>query len=234
MCYTGYALATPVDPGKKPYRFLKLRCNRWSCPDCALFLRANLINRVIISFKNVQPRFGTLTFNQHGRSIENVFRSIPRDWAKMLRWLKANYFIDRYFRVIEQHKSGFPHLHFVIDRYVDVHDLSRYWSHIGAGRIVDIRSGPIEVFAGYLSKYLTKQFKENSNGKDIYRLTGNKRYTFSKSCPPLGKSNAWKISYAGQSRKEAYERFLRLAEYFEQRGCPVRINENNLEEFWIA
>ena len=62
-----------------------------------------------------------------------------------------------YICVLEMHpKSGRPHLHLLVDRFIEQRWLSRTWDSIGGGHRVDIRWRSPRSIAKYLSKYLTK------------------------------------------------------------------------------
>jgi hypothetical protein len=57
--------------------------------------------------------------------------------------------------VLEYHKSGIAHLHFLVGVYIPQDWLSAAWQSIGGGMIVDIRYVDVHRVAAYLTKYLT-------------------------------------------------------------------------------
>lgn len=62
-----------------------------------------------------------------------------------------------YISVLEFHKSGRPHLHVLVDRYLPQRWISKSWEALGGGRIVHIERVADPGRVGlYLSKYLTK------------------------------------------------------------------------------
>jgi hypothetical protein len=61
----------------------------------------------------------------------------------------------KYIAVLEFHNNGKPHLHVLIDRYVEQAWLSQAWEAVGGGRIVDIRFVDLRRVSRYLAKYLT-------------------------------------------------------------------------------
>jgi len=63
----------------------------------------------------------------------------------------------KYIAVLEFHKSGVPHLHVLVDRYIPQAWISESWSALGGGNIVDIRQVDVHRIGHYLAKYLTKE-----------------------------------------------------------------------------
>ncbi len=63
----------------------------------------------------------------------------------------------KYIAILEFHKSGIPHLHVLVDRYIAQAWISDSWSALGGGNIVDIRYVDVHRIAHYLAKYLTKE-----------------------------------------------------------------------------
>jgi hypothetical protein len=61
----------------------------------------------------------------------------------------------KYIAVLEFHESGKPHLHVLIDRFIEQAWLSAAWEAVGGGRMVDIRFVDLHRVSRYLSKYLT-------------------------------------------------------------------------------
>lgn len=59
--------------------------------------------------------------------------------------------------VVELHKSGYPHLHALVDQYIPQAWISEAWSGLGGGRVVYIeRVKDMRQIGWYLGKYLTK------------------------------------------------------------------------------
>jgi hypothetical protein len=53
--------------------------------------------------------------------------------------------------------TGMPHLHIIIDRYIEQSWLKRAWMEAGGGEHVDIRGVSMRAVSHYLKKYLTKE-----------------------------------------------------------------------------
>src|SRR6266404_4998604 len=63
----------------------------------------------------------------------------------------------KYISVLEFHKSGLPHLHILLDRYIPQAWISESWSALGGGSIVHIKQVDVHRISHYLAKYLTKE-----------------------------------------------------------------------------
>jgi hypothetical protein len=63
----------------------------------------------------------------------------------------------KYIAVLEFHKSGIPHLHILLDRYVPQQWISQSWGALGGGSIVHIKYVDVHRIAHYLAKYLTEE-----------------------------------------------------------------------------
>jgi hypothetical protein len=79
-------------------------------------------------------------------------------FAKLRTYLKR-YFgrTPAYIRVLEFQKNGNPHLHLVIDDYVEFSWLQEAWQAVGGGLFVNIEFVDVHRVSRYLSKYLTKE-----------------------------------------------------------------------------
>jgi hypothetical protein len=79
-------------------------------------------------------------------------------WNKFRTYLKRRYKTSiTFIWVLELQRSGYAHLHVLVDRYIEHSWISEAWQAIGGGRIVDIRRVDIHRIAPYLSKYLAKE-----------------------------------------------------------------------------
>jgi hypothetical protein len=64
----------------------------------------------------------------------------------------------KFISVMEFQKStGMPHLHIIIDRYIEQAWIKRAWMEAGGGEHVDIRGVSMRAVSHYLTKYLTKE-----------------------------------------------------------------------------
>jgi hypothetical protein len=158
--------------------FVKLGCKRWACPDCGP-KRARLLKNAIITKATEKGlnRFITLTLNPKACSAEESAPYIRECWRKFRTYLKREYGVTvSFISVVELHKSGYAHLHILVNRYISHNWLKSNWESVGGGQMVWIKYVDCHRIAGYLAKYLTKelilaQFKPNqrrySTSRDI-------------------------------------------------------------------
>jgi hypothetical protein len=62
-----------------------------------------------------------------------------------------------YICVLEFHKSGIPHLHILVDRFISQQWISESWQSVGGGRMVFIEHVNVRRVSAYVSKYLTEE-----------------------------------------------------------------------------
>jgi hypothetical protein len=154
------------------------RCNSWDCYCCAHRMRCNLIEELdrLVEERPELRRLLTLTLDpssapaeqseQHRYLTErfNALRTELRD-----RWPDLSYVWIR-----EEGESGNPHLHLLVDRYMDQGELSHLSERVGLGEVVDIRRVNARNAARYLTKYLTKgAFHDLPDGARRYGSSGD-------------------------------------------------------------
>jgi hypothetical protein len=144
--------------GRQFKRYLRLGCKSWSCGRCgprkAKRLRKAITERAT---EKGLSRFLTLTLDPADCTPEESVRYIRSCWNKFRVYLKRRYRTRlSYIVVLELQKSGYAHLHILIDRFIEQGWISDAWQSLGGGRIVHIKQVDIHRVAPYLSKYLTK------------------------------------------------------------------------------
>lgn len=164
------------EPEEAHWRYGRLGCKRWSCPRCgpkkAKRLRRAIINK---AQENDLSRLLTLTLDPSVCSPEESISYIRECWNKFRTSLKRHSGVSiAFITILELQRSGYAHLHVLIDRYIAQQWISKSWQAVGGGKIVDVRRVDIHRVASYLSKYLTK-------GLLLARFkAGQRRYTTSK------------------------------------------------------
>jgi hypothetical protein len=102
-------------------------------------------------------RFVTLTLDPATSPPEDSVRYLRKCWNKFRTTLKRQYGASiSFITILELQKSGYAHLHVLVDRYIPQAWLSTAWQAVGGGKIVFIKLVDIHRVAPYLSKYLTK------------------------------------------------------------------------------
>lgn len=138
--------------------YARLRCKAWRCAACGP-RKANRVRRAILEVATQRQlsRFLTLTLNPRSCVATESVAYVKACWAKFRTYVKRRYRTSLSFiAVVELQKSGYAHLHVLIDRFIEQHWIAEAWQAVGGGQIVDIRHVDIHRIAPYMSKYLTK------------------------------------------------------------------------------
>jgi len=172
------AVAGKIDlNGKKVYAYNRLKCKTWGCPECGPKKAIKLQKAIEEKAKEKDlTRLLTLTLDPKtippGVDRIKFIRNILR---KFRVYLKRKYGSNiAYISVIEYHKSGIPHLHILVNRYIPQRWISKSWEALGGGRIAHIeRVADLGRVGRYVVKYMTKEAILSSP-------KGTRRYTTSR------------------------------------------------------
>lgn len=143
-------------PGRTHYA--RLRCKAWKCPRCGP-RKLKQVRRGFLEAATQKKlrRFLTLTLNPRYCAPEDSLSYVKRCWAKFRIYLKRRYHSSiSFIELVEFHRSGYAHLHVLVDRYIEQQWIVDAWQAVGGGKIVDIRYVDIHRIAPYMAKYLTK------------------------------------------------------------------------------
>jgi hypothetical protein len=94
------------------------------------------------------------------RSFNHLREYLKREFGESLR----------YICILEFTAKRVPHLHVLLDRYIDHTFMSKSWANLGAGYVVWVKRVEARRVARYLSKYLTKELIESAP-KGTRRIT---------------------------------------------------------------
>jgi hypothetical protein len=99
----------------------------------------------------------TLTYQQANRDKLAVWQSLGKSWNNLLTYVKKKLGIKLSFvRIVEAHKSGFPHLHVVMDQFLPTNEALKTLMRYGFGYQMRQQSMSTHNAGNYVSKYLTK------------------------------------------------------------------------------
>ena len=146
------------EAGKKCWHYARLGCKRWPCPRCGP-KKAKRLRRAMTDWATQKSlrRFLTLTLNPASCQPAGSVSYIKQCWNKFRTYLKRRYRVPiSYMAIVELQKSGYAHLHILVDRYIEQQWISEAWQAIGGGKIAFITYVDIHRIASYLTKYLTK------------------------------------------------------------------------------
>ena len=137
-------------------QFQRLKCKCWGCSQCGP-RRAKRYRHGIraVAEQLKLQRFITLTLDPENIEGDPVAH-LRETFNKLRTYLRRKFgSAPKYIAVLEFHDNGKPHLHVLIDRFIEQAWLSAAWEAIGGGRIVDIRFVDLHRVSHYLAKYLT-------------------------------------------------------------------------------
>lgn len=136
------------------------RCNSWDCYCCGYRMRQNLVEEIgrITAERPELSRMLTLTLDptKAPSDQEEQHYYITERWNALRTRLKREIGDFSYIWVREEQESGLPHLHALVSRYLPQGVVSKAWSELGGGEIVDIQKVDVRKAAHYIGKYLTK------------------------------------------------------------------------------
>jgi hypothetical protein len=137
-------------------QYQRLNCKTWTCKYCGR-KKAKRYKHAIRSVAEELKlqRFLTLTLDPARIKGDSVVY-LRETFNKLRTYLRRKFdCAPKYLAVLEFHKNGQPHLHVLIDRFIEQAWLSAAWSAVGGGRMVDIGFVDLHRVSRYLAKYLT-------------------------------------------------------------------------------
>lgn len=208
-----------VEKGYEETRYIRLGCKKWTCQKCGPKKVKRVRHAIKIRAVEFQlNRLLTLTLDPRNCSPEESIPYVRNCWNKFRTYLKRRYRgTVSYITVVELQKSGYAHLHILLDRFMEQSWIKEAWQAVGGGKIVDIRQIDLHRVAPYLSKYLTKDLL---CGKPDQKY---RRYTTSRDIRLFGKIKTGKWTLIKWSLEIILE--LLSGENWEK----ARDNEGNLE-----
>jgi len=177
--------------GKDLLAFARIYCKRWLCDYCGPRKAAWLRQKITEKAKEHElTRFLTLTVDPKTAPEGEAVKYVKDVWRKFRVYLKREFGRTiSFISVMELHKSGYPHLHVLVDQYIRQSWISEKWSRLGGGKVVWIEQvKDLRKIGWYLSKYLTKEM--------ILEVPeGTRRYSCSRDIKLNDKEpSGWKLS----------------------------------------
>jgi hypothetical protein len=158
--YANFRFEEEAAPGEEP-RTAEYRCGSWDCYCCGYRMRMNLVEEIerVCTARPEMSRLLTLTLDPANAPDhdEERHRYITERWNALRTRLRREVGDFSFIWVREEHESGIPHLHAIVSRYLPQGAVSKAWSELGGGEVVDIRKvDRVDKAAHYVGKYLTK------------------------------------------------------------------------------
>jgi hypothetical protein len=139
-------------------RFHRVNCKTWPCRYCGP-RKARRYKHAIRTIAETHKLNRLLTLTLQPSKVEgDAVNYLNQTFAKLRVYLWRRFGVSlQYIRILEFQKSGSPHFHILVDRYIAQRWLSQAWNSVGGGSVVDIRYVDVHRVTNYLSKYLTKE-----------------------------------------------------------------------------
>jgi len=144
-------------PNSPETRFFRVNCKSWNCSYCGPRRAKRYKHAIRVTAEAYQlRRFLTLTLDPSKIEGDPV-QYLNRIFAMLRVYLARKYKTPiQYIRVLEFQKNGNPHLHILIDRYIELDWIRKAWVAVGGGFEVKIFLVDVHRVSRCLSKYLTK------------------------------------------------------------------------------
>jgi len=173
------------------YMLVRKRCKSDFCEYCRRMNLVRLRIALLNSIKKKSWRLVTLTFEQAGKSREEILLNMCKVFDKFMKRVKRRYPKLSFARTLEIHESGFPHIHLIVSRYIPQAFLQIQWKECGGGFASISRSYTCKKHKikncteckkdfykyGYIGavKYLTEEFEKTLQdphrlGYDFFKL----------------------------------------------------------------
>lgn len=157
--FCGRLCCCGTDPKTGRKRFQRINCNAWTCSYCGP-RKAKRAKRAIRERAEGMGLRYFLTLTLDPSKLENPQFAVAHlrlVFNKFREYLRRKFgAAPTYICVLEFTQKKIPHLHILLDRYIDHAWISDVWDSLGGGRIVFIKRVTINKVSNYLSKYLTK------------------------------------------------------------------------------
>jgi hypothetical protein len=153
-------------------RCQRLYCKTWTCSRCGP-KRAKRTRYAIAAHAEARHlnKFLTLTLDPKRLRGEQATKYLKKCQHKFMTICRRQYGRQlSYICVLEYHKNGNPHLHIILDRYIDKAWIQEKWHAVGGGWVF-IEFVHIRKIANYLSPYLSKEMLTSPAPKGTRRVT---------------------------------------------------------------
>lgn len=139
--------------------YVPILCKMWTCDVCGYYRYAWLMrNLVENAHRHGLDRFWTLTLATTGRTPDESFEDIQAAWEKLYHRLRRRHGPFLFEWVIETTKAGYAHMHLLVNKYFDQHEVKLLWFAVtGDSDIVHVRRLRGLRAARYLAKYVLKE-----------------------------------------------------------------------------
>ena len=166
----------------------KVRCKSWACRTCAVQELKILCGR-LYKFNNQavangrRLRFFSLSTKDTGQDRAEALRELGRDWDILLKRIKRRFGKVHYFKIIQFHKNGLPHIHGQIDKYIPKDWLHKNWFEIHGAWNTSIKDCDVHNVVSYTIRYITRDLERDHPNNYLFHETNTRRFSFSRGAP---------------------------------------------------
>ena len=141
------------------------RCKNPVCVEQRRARRIRIFDAMVV--EHGMTRFFTLSLDpKKFMSREQAWEEVSHLWIKFRHRLAREYGGVRFVAVLEAQGNGYPHVHGLFNKYVDLRWIRKHWQEVGGGFQCDIelvREGEIGKYLSKgesMAKYLGKQYTD--------------------------------------------------------------------------
>jgi hypothetical protein len=168
-CKAARYLLVGTTPKDGLHEHFKTFCKSYRCPFCGprkVFQVRLAITEAMSRFK--LDKFLTLTLDPADCAADGSVAYIRNCWNKFRNAQKKEFGknVD-FISVVELQKSGYAHLHILMNQYTPYAWIKSAWQSVGGGQIVWIKLADLGT-AKYLAKYIGKQMLESKTKVRFY------------------------------------------------------------------
>lgn len=157
----------------------RVPCKSWACKRCAKKKADQYSRKAMAGLEGERVRFLTLTIKPQ-ESLPGALKLVSGGWNRLNGKIKRKYGKYKYFKVLEvQRGTGMPHLHVLINKYLDKEWLNKAVVECGFGLVCDIRAVPNGSVVYYVTKYLKKGIHNDEFESALLFING-RRLSFSR------------------------------------------------------
>ena len=173
-CTNYFRFMEGVKGGKYVMGAMRMRCKRWSCPHCAKEKAYKIAKRCEEGFQKGQTRFLTLTMRPMKDKVQ-ALKIIKKAWNRLRLKISRKVGSFKYCWTLEaQPGTGMPHLHVLLDKYVNWLWLKTVVEVCGFGPIFDIRAVKSDAVLKYVVKYTTKGLGSEALEQALISIRGRR------------------------------------------------------------
>jgi hypothetical protein len=133
----------------------KTSCKSWDCEYCRRKKGSFIQQQIHKHFADATIYMLTFTYFQQRPKLD-VWNDLGVTWNRLRTYLKKNNPNLKYIRIVEPHKSGYPHIHVLTNSYINVATDLKYLTRQGFGYQMMQKIISVQIGVNYVSKYLTK------------------------------------------------------------------------------